>query len=118
MPRKGIDKSMNYISGLKTLPSKFSPSIAEGSRVAPSKSKDHQCDLRIDAGKYDPSTKKLNVVLQVNSQTTSPSLKNWIQRNSTHAKLATAEYDTAAPNQYEETKRVLTELSEKAKKKL
>jgi len=31
----------------------------------------------------------LNIVLQVNRQATSPVLKSWLKKNSTHSKLAT-----------------------------
>lgn len=71
--------------------------------------------FRIDAGHYDESTKKLNVVLQVNSQAKSPALKDWIKKNSTHGKLATASYDTSAADQRAEYERMLGELEDKGK---
>ncbi|KAL1297523.1 hypothetical protein AAFC00_005039 [Neodothiora populina] len=118
MSRKGVDKGIGLISSIKNLPSKFSPSAPEGSRIAPPRSQDHLCDLQIDAGRYNPSTKNFNVVLQVNSQPQSPGLKEWIQKHSTHAKLATAEYDTTAADQVKEAQRVVEELRKKAKENL
>ena len=39
---------------------------------------------------------KRNVVLQVNTQAKSTALKDWLKKQGTHAKLATASFDTAA----------------------
>jgi len=103
---------------LKNAPAKFTASAVEGNRIIPSKTKDADFQLRIDAGHYDATTKRLNVVLQVNSQAKSPALKKWIKENSTHGKLATASFDTAAKDQKAEYDRVLKELEDAAKKSL
>jgi hypothetical protein len=60
---------------IKNAPAKFSAAAIEGSRILPSKTKDAEFQLRVDASHYDESTKHLNVVLQVNSQAKSPALK-------------------------------------------
>ncbi len=103
---------------LKNAPAKFTASAVEGNRIIPSKTKDAEFQLRIDAGHYDATTKRLNVVLQVNSQAKSPALKKWIKENSAHGKLATASFDTAAKDQNAEYDRVLKELEDAAKESL
>jgi hypothetical protein len=59
-----------------------------------------------------------NVVLQVNTQAKATPLKSWLRKNSSHGKLATASFDTAAKDQKAETARVLAELEKKAKDNL
>jgi hypothetical protein len=98
--------------------SKFTPGAAEGSRILPSKNKDAEFQCRIDAGRYDPATKKLNVVLQINSQAKSATLRDWARKNSTHDKLATEAFDTAAQDKTAEFGRVLASLAAQAKNKL
>jgi hypothetical protein len=115
---KAVGAFVQKAQALKNAPAKFSASAVEGNRIIPSKTKDADFQLRIDAGRYDASTKHLNVVLQVNSQAKSPALKKWIKENSTHGKLATASFDTAAKDQNAEFDRVLQELKDNAKENL
>jgi hypothetical protein len=115
---KAVGAFVQKAQALKDAPAKFSASAVEGNRIIPSKTKDADFQLRIDAGHYDASTKHLNVVLQVNSQAKSPALKKWIKENSTHGKLATASFDTAAKDQTAEFDRVLQELKDIAKENL
>ncbi|KAJ9624422.1 hypothetical protein H2203_005189 [Taxawa tesnikishii (nom. ined.)] len=115
---KAIRDSLAKIKATKSAPSKFTPAAREGSRIFPSKDKDAEYQVRIDAGKYDDKTKKLNVVLQVNSQAKSPGLKDFVKRNTTHGKLATAQFDTEAADKQKEMERVLAELEQGAKEKL
>jgi hypothetical protein len=103
---------------IKNAPSKFAGSAVEGSRILPSKTKDAEFQLRIDAGHFDTASKKLNVVLQVNSQAKSPALKDWVKKHTTHGKLATASFDTAAKDKEAEYKKVLEELEEQGKENL
>jgi hypothetical protein len=103
---------------IKNAPAKFTATAIEGNRIIPSKTKDAEFQLRIDAGHYDAKTKHLNVVLQVNSQAKSPGLKDWVKKNSTHGKLATASFDTSAKDPAAEYARVLKELEEAGKKSL
>jgi hypothetical protein len=103
---------------IKNAPSKFTSSASEGSRIIPSKTKDADFQLRIDAGHYDPETKHLNVVLQVNSQARSPALKDYIKRSTTHGKLATASFDTSASDKHAEYNRLLADLEKEGKKNL
>ena len=103
---------------IKNAPSKFTAAATEGNRILPSRTKDAEFQLRLDAGHYDESTKHLNVVLQVNSQAKSPALKEWVSKNSTHGKLATASFDTAAQDPEAEYIRVLKELEEAAQHNL
>ena len=98
--------------------SKFTAAAVEGSRILPSKVKDAEFQCRIDAGHFDPVTKKLNVVLQVNSQAKSKGLQDWIKKNSTHAKLATESFDTTAEDQDAELKRVVGSLANQGKAKV
>ena len=82
----------------------------------PSPTKDAGFQLRIDAGHLDPKTQRLNVALQVFSQAKSPGLVDWVKKNSAHANLATATFDTKARDQNAEMNRVMEELKEEAKK--
>ena len=45
-------------------------------------------------------------------------LKEWVKKNSTHGKLATASFDTSAKDPHAEYVRVLKELEEAGKKSL
>ncbi|KAF2489924.1 hypothetical protein BU16DRAFT_586089 [Lophium mytilinum] len=90
----------------------------EGSRILPSMTHDADWQCRLDAGYYNALTKRLNVVLQVNSQAKSPALQDFIKKNTTHAKLATAEFDTSAKDPRAEYARVLEELLKAGKAKL
>lgn len=119
---KAIGTSIKTIKEIKNAASKFTPSATPGSRLLPSKEKDdkknkkHQ--VRVDAGYYDEKTKKLNVVLQVNSQASSPSLVNFRKKHSTHANLATEQFDTSAADSKAEMERVMDSMGEQAKKNL
>ncbi|KAI4147749.1 MAG: hypothetical protein L6R39_003023 [Caloplaca ligustica] len=115
---KAIGNFAQKIKGIKNAPTKFKPSATEGSRILPSKTKDGEYQLRIDAGHYDEKTKLLNVVLQVNSQAKSPGLRDWARKNTTHEKLATASFDTGATDQKAEFNSVVDTLEKEAKKKL
>jgi hypothetical protein len=74
---------------------------------------DADYELRIDAG--DLVKTKRNVVLQVNTQAKSTALKDWLKKQGTHTKLATASFDTAAADPEAEARRVLDELEKEAK---
>lgn len=115
---KALGNFVQKASATKNAANKFSAAASEGSRILPSKSHDADFQLRIDAGHYDAATQKLNVVLQVNSEAKSPALQDWMKKNSTHAKLATATFDTAAQDKNAEFARVLEHLREEAKRKL
>jgi hypothetical protein len=115
---KSIDSAFAKLQALKNAASKFSPSVGEGNRIIPSPSKDEQISVRIDAGHYDPETNALNVVLQVNAQAKSPGLTDWLKKNSTHGKLATATFNTKAEDKQAETLRVFEELKRQAKENL
>ena len=112
---KAIDAAITKFQAVKNAASKFSAGAHEGSRIMPSPTKDEEFQLRIDAGRLDPKTQGLNVALQVNSQAKSPGLVDWVKKNSTHAKLATATFDTKAEDKNAEMNRVMEELKEKAK---
>jgi hypothetical protein len=115
---KAIGNFVQKAKSLSGAASKFTPGAAEGNRILPSKSKDAEFQCRIDAGRYDPATKKLNVVLQINSQAKSPALRDWARKKSTHDKLATETFDTAAQDKTAELSRVLASLEAQAKNKL
>ena len=115
---KAIDAAITKFKGVKNAASKFSASAAEGNRIIPSRTKDAEFQLRIDAGHFDPKTSYLNVALQVNSQAKSPGLVAWVRKNSTHSNLATATFDTKAPDKNAELNRVMEELGQKAKEKV
>jgi len=115
---KAVNGFVQKAKSLSNPASKFTASVAEGNRLLPSKTKDADFQLRIDAGRYDSTTKKLNVVLQANSQAKSPALKDWIKKNSTHGKLGTEAFDTAAADKDAEFNRILSSLAEQAKSKL
>ncbi|KAL1847070.1 hypothetical protein Plec18170_008846 [Paecilomyces lecythidis] len=115
---KPLGSFIQKAQGVKNAPSKFTSSAVEGSRLLFSRNKDAEVQFRIDAGHYDEDTKRLNVVLQVNSQAKSPALKEWIKKNSTHGKLATASFDTSAEDKQAEFARMLRDLEEQGKKNL
>jgi hypothetical protein len=115
---KALKDFVQKAQALKNAPDKFAATAGEGSRIIPSPSKDTDFQLRIDAGHYDAKTKKLNVVLQVNSQAKSPALREWARKNSTHGKLATASFDTGAADKEAEYDSVLAALEREAKQKL
>lgn len=112
---KALDSFFQKAQALKNAGNKFMANATEGGRIIPSPPKDADFQLRIDAGRYNPQTKKLNVVLQVNKEAKSPGLKDWAQKHTTHEKLATASFDTAASDKKAEFERVLGELKRKAK---
>jgi hypothetical protein len=64
---KSIDSVFAKLQALKNAVFKFSPSVGEGNRIIPSLLKNKQILVRINAGHYDPKTKALNVILQVNA---------------------------------------------------
>ena len=110
----------NAIAALKTISngaSKFSAAAQEGNRIIPSKTKDASIPVRIDAGKYNVITKKLPVILQVNSQAKT-GLADWRKKKTSHAKLATEEFDTTVANADAEYRRVLDSLMKKGKEEL
>jgi hypothetical protein len=97
---------------------KLAGNYESGGRIVPSKTAKNDADyqLRIDAGELVDNRR--NVVLQVNTQAKATPLKSWLRKNSSHGKLATASFDTAAKDQKAETARVLAELEKKAKDNL
>ena len=115
---KAIDAAFAKLKNVKNAASKFSASAAEGNRILPSRTKDAEYQIRIDAGRFDPVTKRLNVVLQVNSQAKSPGLVDWAKKNSTHGKLAAATFDTSADDKNAELSRVMESLQKSAKENL
>ncbi|KAJ5491583.1 hypothetical protein N7539_003150 [Penicillium diatomitis] len=115
---KALSNFAQLAQSIKNGPAKFSGAAAEGSRLIPSRTKDEQFQFRIDAGHYDGSTKHLHVNLQVNSQAKSPALKDWVKKNTTHEKLATATFDTTAEDKNAEYARVVNELVRIGKQKL
>jgi len=115
---KVLGTFLQKAQAIKNAPAKFTAAAVEGNRIIPSKSHDAEFQLRIDAGHYDANTKKLNVVLQVNSQAKSPALRDWARKNSTHENLATASFDTSTEDKKAEYARVLEALKDGAKQKL
>ena len=111
---KALEKSVALMKQVPNFASKFSPSAAQGSRILPNKTLDAQSQVRIDAGYFDPSTKELNVTMQVNSEAKSQALVNFRNKHSSHGKLATATFKTDAADQKAEADRVLEELKTKA----
>ncbi|KAJ5144279.1 hypothetical protein N7526_001787 [Penicillium atrosanguineum] len=115
---KALSNFAQLAQNVKNAPSKFTGAAAEGSRLVPSKTKDEQFQFRIDAGHYDDKTKHLNVNLQINSQAKSPALKDFVRKNTTHEKVATATFDTTAEDKAAEYNRVVNELVQKGRQKL
>ena len=115
---KAITAFVQKTLALTNASSKFTAAAVEGSRILPTKKKDAEFQCRIDAGHYDSATKKLNVILQVNTQAKSQGLKDWVKKNSTHAKLGTETFDTAAEDQNAELVRVLGSLEAQGKAKV
>jgi len=115
---KALSKDLRNIKAIKNAASKFSATAPEGSRLLPSENKDPFFQVRIDAGRNELATKKLNVVLQVNSSATSPGSKDFIKKNTTHGKLATAQFDTTAPDKDAKLEKVISELEAGGKQKI
>lgn len=114
---KALEKALVVLKAIGNGASKFTGSLQQGSRIIPSKTKDFSFPVRIDAEKYDPTTKKLGVNLQVNSSAKT-GLGDWRKKNTSHAKLATEEFDTAAADPEAEYQRVLDSLLAKGKDEL
>ena len=103
---------------IKNASAEFTATAAEGGRIIPFPRHYAAFQLRVDAGHYDPNTKKLNVVLQINAQARSPALRDWARKNSTHDKLATASFDTSVEDKEAEFASVLKKLENEAKQRL
>ncbi|KAL9005134.1 MAG: hypothetical protein Q9188_002075 [Gyalolechia gomerana] len=114
---KALEKAFSSFKAISKGASKFSAAAQEGNRIMPSQSKDESIPVRIDAGKYNATTKKLRVTLQVNSQAKT-GLAEWRKKNTSHASLATEEFDTAAADPDAEYERVLDSLMTKGKEEL
>lgn len=90
-----------------------------GSRIYPTdKRDDAKTELRIDAGERVGDEQ--NIILQVNSQAKSKSLKEWLSKNGrgTHGKLATAKVNTKAADKDAEVKRVIADMKAEARGKV
>ncbi|KAI4275924.1 MAG: hypothetical protein LQ337_002839 [Flavoplaca oasis] len=114
---KGLEKGVAQLRAIANGASKFSAASELGSRLVPSRTKDASIPVRIDAGKYNAETKKLAVNLQVNSQAKT-GLADWRKKNTSHANLATEEFDTGTADPNAEYNRVLDSLMEKGKEEL
>lgn len=114
---KALEKAISQLKAISNGPSKFSAGAKQGDRIIPSKTKDASIPVRIDAGKYDDETKRLSVNMQVNTQAKT-GLADWRKKNTSHAKLATEEFDTATADPDMEYQRVLKSLMEKGKEEL
>ncbi|KAL2382999.1 hypothetical protein RJ035_005883, partial [Blastomyces gilchristii] len=112
---KALETARTQLKSIQNGASKFTASLIEGTRIVPSRNKDKNVPVRVDAGKYNAMTKLLNVVLQVNSKPQSPGLEAWVKKHSTHGKLATAQFNTAADDKNAEYHRVMDELITKGK---
>lgn len=115
---KALDSFFQKAQALKNAANKFTANATEGGRIIPSPPKDADFQLRIDAGRYDAQSKKLNIVLQVNKEAKSPGLQDWAKKHTTHEKLATASFDTDAPDKNAEFNRVMDDLRRKAKENI
>lgn len=99
---------------------KMKKTLTPGRRIIPPQTAKHDQEnqLRIDAGENIDGKQK--VVLQVNSQATNQGLLDWMKKQpqKTHAKLATAYFDTHAKDTRSEAERVFQELESDAKSKV
>lgn len=85
----------------------------------PAKSKDHELEVRYDAGHFDGRFR--TVYLQVNSQAKSTALKKWLAKQKskgTHANLATGQIDTEAEDPEAEGERLLRDLNKQVDENL
>lgn len=112
---KRIDKFFDRIVKNYNLVDKFSKNPTPGSRIVPPRNPkdDISYGLRIDAGELINGKRK--VVLQVNSVIDTPGLKDWKNKHSTHAKLATASFDTDAEDKAREVEQLVEKLRADAK---
>ena len=115
--KKRVTNVILKMTEVPNIGTKFaSQSAAEGTRALPANipKKNHEWQVRVDFGKLDTVTglRKLNT--QVNTEATIPSLKRYIQENSSHAKLAEETFDTKAKDLNAEAKRALRSMAEQA----
>ncbi|TKA58970.1 hypothetical protein B0A49_11244 [Cryomyces minteri] len=93
---------------------------APGNRIAPPKTdkNDERHQLRLDAGEVVDGIK--TVYLQVNSQASNKTLKEWVGKNGTHENLAADSIDMNTPEQEQEKAfdEMMTRMKSKAKDKL
>lgn len=100
----------------KNATDKFTNDARLGTRLFLSRKFDSRTQLRIDAGYHNEDTKQLNVVLQANKEASKGSLKEFVRKNSAHAKVATATFDTSAVNQKAEFRRMIIKFEENYKR--
>ena len=112
---KALQEFFSKVKNNFDVATKFRASHTSGGRILPSRTQKNDADyeLRIDAGELVQN--KRNVILQVNTQAKSTALKDWVKKQGSHAKLATASFDTAAADPEAEAQRVLDELEQEAK---
>ena len=93
--------------------------LAAGSRILPSRTSknDAEYQLRLDAGELIDNRYR-QIILQVNSQATTPGLRDYMRKHGTHAKLAVAQFDTQAEDEDAEVERVLDDLYTDGRKSL
>ncbi|EFR05415.1 hypothetical protein MGYG_08427 [Nannizzia gypsea CBS 118893] len=101
------------------LAKKFRSIFSPGSRILPSRTSknDTKFQLRIDAGELI-NNRYRQLILQVNSQATTPGLRDWVKKYGTHAKLAEERFDTLAEDPEAEVERVVESLEGQAKTSL
>lgn len=94
---------------------KLKTSHTSNGRILSSRTQKNDTDyeLRIDAG--DLVKIKRNVVLQVNTQTKSTALKNWLKKQKIYTKFVIVFFDTAAADLETEVRKILDELKKKTK---
>lgn len=99
--------------------SKFMANHNPGGRIYPARTKknDAASQFRLDAGLLlHKRFRQIN--LQVNEEAKDEGLRNWVKKHGTHAKLASAVFDTATKDPEQEGKRVLQELETKGGRNL
>ncbi len=114
---KHVAKNINKIKNNFNLTNKFKSPWNPGSRIVPAKVKDHEYELRIDAGELVDGRYRI-LKLQINSQATSTALKAYHRKHGTHADLAVGRYDTEAEDADAETDRVVDEMTDEAINKI
>ena len=114
---KAVKSFFSKVADTWSMATKFK-NVTPGHRIVPPRQakNDASFQFRIDAGELVGDEQ--HVDLQVNTEATSPALRDWRRKNGSHAKLATSSFNTTAADPDAEAERVLKDLEEQAKKNL
>ena len=106
---------------MKALPNilnKFTPSVKAGTPLFPSVPKYAAFQFRVVATHFDEENQRIHVALRVNREATAPALKEFINKESPSANLATEVFDLKAEDKKVEFDRMMDSMVTQAKEKI